>query len=220
MLKFLNIGSALLLATALSSPVTAEQLNLGRAATPDEIAAWNIDVRPDGLGLPVGSGNVADGEVIFGERCASCHGDFGEGVGRWPVLSGGADTLSDDRPQKTIGSYWPYLSTLYDYIHRAMPFGESQSLAEDEIYAIVAYLLYMNDVVEDEDFVLSNENFTSVQMPNAGGFTEDVRPDTKVLAKGEEPCMSECKPEAVVTGVATILDVTPDDESNPSGGID
>jgi cytochrome c len=220
MSKFLKTVPALIVTLGLIVPATAEQFGLGRPATTDEIAAWNVDVRPDGLGLPVGSGSVLDGEEIFGERCASCHGDFGEGVDRWPVLAGGEGTLQDDRPQKTIGSYWPYLSTLYDYVHRAMPFGEARSLEADEVYAIVAYLLYMNDVVADEDFVLSKENFTDVEMPNAGGFVEDPRPDTKVLAAGEEPCMSDCKPEAKITSVAAVLDVTPDDENNPSGGID
>lgn len=220
MSKFLKIVPALILTTGLIVPAFAEPLGLGRAPTTDEIAAWNTDVRPDGVGLPVGSGNVLDGEEIFAERCAACHGDFGEGVDRWPVLAGGVGSLTNDRPQKTIGSYWPYLSTVYDYIHRAMPFGESESLEADEVYAIVAYLLYMNDVVTDEDFELSNENFTSIEMPNVGGFTEDPRPDTKVLAKGEEPCMTDCKPEAEITGVASVLDVTPDDEGNPSGSID
>jgi len=220
MLKFLKVAPVLILTLGVAGPTLAEQLGLGREATPDEIAAWDIDVRPDGLGLPVGSGNVLDGEEVFAERCAACHGDFGEGVGRWPVLAGGAGTLTDDRPEKTIGSYWPYLSTVYDYIHRAMPFGEAQSLEPDEVYAIVAYLLYMNDIVTDEDFVLSNENFTSVEMPNALAFTDDPRPDTKVLAAGEEPCMNDCKPEVEITGVAAILDVTPDDDSNASGGID
>lgn len=220
MLKFRKLAPALILTLGVVAPALAEQLGLGREATSDEIAAWNIDVRPDGLGLPVGSGSVLDGEEIFAERCAACHGDFGEGVGRWPVLAGGAGSLTNDRPEKTIGSYWPYLSTVYDYIHRAMPFGEAQSLEPNEVYAIVAYLLYMNDVVTDEDFVLTNENFTAVEMPNVLGFTDDPRPDTKVLAPGEEPCMSECKPEVKITGVAAVLDVTPDDDNKAPGGID
>ena len=160
MSKFLKIVPALVLTTGMIAPALAEQFSLGREATADEIAAWDIDVRPDGLGLPVGSGSVTDGDEIFAEQCASCHGDFGEGVDRWPVLAGGQGTLTDERPEKTIGSYWPYLSTVYDYIHRAMPFGYAQSLEPDQIYAIVAYLLYMNDVVTDDEFVLSNENFT------------------------------------------------------------
>jgi len=220
MSKFPKIFPVLILVAITSMPALAQEYGLGRQATSDEIAAWNIDVRPDGLGLPTGSGSVIDGEEIFAERCAACHGDFGEGVDRWPVLAGGADTLTEERPEKTIGSYWPFLSTVYDYIYRAMPFGEAQSLEHDEVYAIVAYLLYMNDVVDDEEFVLSSENFTDIEMPNVNGFIDDPRPDTKVLAQGEEPCMSECKVNVEITGVAAILDVTPDDDSNPSGSID
>mgnify|MGYP001548213570 CR=1 FL=1 len=122
--------------------------SIGSVPTAAQIAAWDIDVRPDGLGLPVGSGTAEIGEEVFGEKCAMCHGDFGEGVDRWPVLTGGQGTLSDDRPEKTIGSYWPYTSTLFDYIYRAMPYGEAQSLTPDEGYAISAYLLAENKIVE------------------------------------------------------------------------
>ncbi|WP_329610507.1 c-type cytochrome [Jiella pelagia] len=121
-------------------------------ATPDEVAAWDIDVRPDGKGLPVGKGTVSEGEAIFAEQCASCHGDFGEGRDRWPQLAGGFDTLTRDRPVKTVGSYWPYLSTVYDYVHRAMPFGNARSLSNDDVYALTAYVLYLNDIETDEDF--------------------------------------------------------------------
>ncbi|MBO6562710.1 MAG: cytochrome c, partial [Nisaea sp.] len=114
MSRFLNLA-ALALAVGLAAPASAENYGLGRAATPDEVAAWDIDVRPDGLGLPEGKGSVADGEAIYTERCAVCHGDFGEAVGRWPVLAGGQGTLMSARPVKTIGSYWPYLSTVWDY---------------------------------------------------------------------------------------------------------
>ena len=162
-------------------PAHAGQLGLGREATPVEIAAWDIDVRPDGQGLPEGRGTVAEGEEIFTERCAVCHGDFGEGAGRWPVLAGGQDSLNADRPVKTIGSYWPYLSTVWDYVHRAMPFGDSQSLRDDEIYAITAYLLYLNDVVDDEAFELSRDNFTEIRLPNEENFVVDPRPDFAVL---------------------------------------
>lgn len=196
---------------ALPALAHAEGFGLGRAATPDEIAAWDIDIRPDGAGLPEGSGNAVDGEEIYAEKCAYCHGDFGEGIDRWPVLAGGQGTLTSDRPVKTIGSYWPYLSTVWDYIHRAMPFGEAQSLGDDEVYAITAYLLYMNDVVDD-DFELSRESFGDIEMPNAGGFFEDTRPDTPTLSQAE-PCMSDCKPApARITMTARVLDVTPDGE--------
>lgn len=203
-------------ATLIASPAAAGEFNLGREATPNEVAAWNIDVRPDGLGLPEGHGTVAEGEEIFGERCAVCHGDFGEGVGRWPVLAGGQGTLTAARPEKTIGSYWPFLSTAYDYIHRAMPFGDAQSLEPNEVYAIVAYLLYMNDVIDDDEFELNNENFTSIHMPNEDGFIDDPRPDTPLLADGT-PCMENCKEDVHITMHAAVLDVTPEGDGIPEG---
>ncbi|MCG8493287.1 MAG: cytochrome c, partial [Sneathiellales bacterium] len=176
----------------------------------DEVALWDIDVRPDGQGLPKGSGTVTDGETLYAERCASCHGEFGEGNGRWPVLAGGEDSLETDDPVKTIGSYWPYLSTVYDYIRRAMPFGEAQTLTADETYAIVAYLLYLNDMM-DEEGTLSRENFTSFKLPNEGNFIEDARPDVP-LVQGKEPCMKDCKVEVKILKRARVLDVTPDSE--------
>lgn len=235
MLKFLNhatsffsphslsvaVGVAALTSTVLiwATPSDAgEKLGLGRTALPQEVAAWDIDVRPDGQGLPVGRSSVTDGEEVYQERCASCHGDFGEGIDRWPVLAGGQDTLDGDDPVKTIGSYWPYLSTVYDYVHRAMPYGEAQSLTDDEVYGVVAYLMYLNDLVDD-DFELSNENFAAQELPNVENFTTDVRPDTPTLAAGE-PCMSNCKPEVTITMRARVLDVTPDEENNPTGAIE
>lgn len=185
---------------------------LGRDALPEEVAAWDIDVRPDGVGLPAGSGDVWTGEEVFVEKCAACHGDFGEAVGRWPVLAGGQGTLTDDDPVKTIGSYWPYLSTTYDYINRAMPFGEAQSLEPDEIYAITAYLLYVNDLVED-DFELSSDNFLEVQMPNVDNFFMDDRAETELpLFVSSEACMENCKESVEITMHASVLDVTPESE--------
>lgn len=196
---------------------------LGRVAMPAEVAAWDIDIRPDGMGLPAGKGTVADGEPIYTEACAVCHGDFGEGAGRWPVLAGGQDSLTRERPEKTIGSYWPYLSTVFDYVRRAMPFGDARSLSDDDVYAITAYLLYLNDVVDDEDFELSNENFASVRLPNEANFFDDNRMDEPHYAKGVDPCMSDCKPGPVeITARAQVLDVTPEGEGdeNTGGGID
>ena len=129
----------------LSSFVNADdrKFNLGKIATKTEIAGWNIDVRPDGMGAPKGSGDAIKGEEVYAEQCAACHGDFGEGVDRWPELVGGEGSLDTHDPVKTTGSYWPYASTMYDYIYRAMPFGVAQSLTHDETYQIVAYLLYI-----------------------------------------------------------------------------
>ncbi len=196
---------------------------LGREATAQEIAAWDIDIRPDGAGLPDGRGTVAQGEEIFTEACAVCHGDFGEGRDRWPVLAGGFDTLVAERPVKTIGSYWPYLSTVYDYVRRSMPFGDARSLSDDDVYAVTAYLLYLNDVVTDEDFELSKENFSEARLPNEENFFMDDRGAETHYAKKGDPCMTDCKPEpAKITMRARVLDVTPDSDQGEEGlgGVD
>ncbi|MFK7754603.1 MAG: c-type cytochrome, partial [Sedimentitalea sp.] len=178
MSKFLK-STALITALALvSGPAFAEKFGLGRAALPEEIAAWDGDVQPNGVGLPVGSGDAIDGEEIFADQCAACHGDFAEGIDNWPKLAGGADTLDHEDPLKTVGSYWPYLSTAYDYIKRSMPYGNAGTLSDDEVYQILAYILYSNDLIED-DFVLSNETFFDVEMPNADGFIVDNRAETE-----------------------------------------
>ena len=185
--------------------------DLGRGALKEEVAVWDIDIRPDGQGLPVGSGDVWTGEEIFAEQCAACHGDFGEAVGRWPVLAGGHDTLDEEDPVKTIGSYWPYLSTVYDYINRAMPFGYAQSLEPDDVYAITAYLLYVNDLVDD-DFELDRESFREFKLPNEENFYFDDRATTEYVAFTAEPCMSDCKAEVEITARAMVVDVTPDED--------
>ena len=208
MSRFLN---GLIAAAFITTPVTAGTLGLGRTATPEEVAAWNTDVRPDGVGLPVGSGSVADGEELFVEKCAACHGDFGEAVDRWPVLAGGHGSLSDARPVKTVGSYWPYLSTAFDYVKRAMPFGDAQSLTNDEVYALVAYILYVNDTVDDEEFVLSNENFLSVAQENADGFYMDDRAEVEYPKFTREVCMENCKDVVEITARAAVVDVTPEE---------
>lgn len=201
-------------AAATAAPSTGP-FGLGREATANEVAAWDIDIRPDGQGLPVGSGDVATGEELFLDQCAVCHGEFGEGAGRWPVLVGGAGTLASADPVKTVGSYWPYLSTVYDYVHRAMPFGAAQTLSDDDVYAITAYILYMNDLVDD-DFELSNANFAEFRMPNEENFFMDDRETTAVWQK-REVCMTDCKPSVEITRRAAVLDVTPETGDNPSG---
>jgi S-disulfanyl-L-cysteine oxidoreductase SoxD len=202
---------ALMMGMCISTAAMADDTQLGHAATPAEIAAWDIDVRPDGQGLPKGSGTVMDGEPLYEDLCATCHGDFGEGSGRYPVLAGGHDTLTDDRPEKTVGSYWPYASTLWDYINRAMPYGDAQSLEADQVYALTAYVLYLNDLM-DEEGSLDQDSLPKFKMPNAGNFTgPDPRPD---LAKAA-PCMQNCKTEVEILSRAAPLDVTPE-----SGGGD
>lgn len=207
MFNFPKVSVLILGMVLLGLPLSAladEGYGIGRIATPEEIAGWDIDVRPDGHGFPPGKGTVAEGEVIFLEQCASCHGEFGEGVGRFPVLIGGGDTLKSEHPVKTIGSYWPYASTLFDYIKRAMPFGNAQSLSDDQVYALVAYLLYINDIV-DENAVMTGDAVTKVKMPNADGFIEDTRPDVHV-----KPCMKNCKETVEIKSYARKIDVTPD----------
>jgi cytochrome c len=194
----------------------ARDLGIGRLATAEEIAGWDIDVRPDGAGLPAGKGTVRDGETLFVERCAACHGEFGESSGRWPILAGGAGTLASHDPVKSVGSYWPYASTLFDYIRRAMPYGDAQSLTSDEIYAITAYVLYLNDIVREEEFELNDKNFSSIKLPNEPAFFVDDRETSERAFWKKEPCMSNCAPEpAKVTGQARALDVTPEAGEGP-----
>lgn len=209
--------------TAMAVEASQGAFGLGRKAVPDEIAAWDIDIRPDGTGLPDGRGTVAQGDPIYAENCAVCHGDFGEGAGRWPVLAGGQGTLLKERPVKTIGSYWPYLSTVFDYVRRAMPFGNARSLSDDDVYALTAYMMYLNDIVDDEEFELSKDNFTEMRLPNEANFMADDRSSEPHYAKDVEPCMSECKAGPVeITARAQVIDVTPDGEGdeNSGGGID
>jgi cytochrome c2 len=201
------------------APASESAFNLGREALSEEIGAWDVDVLPDGRGLPAGSGDVWTGEEIFVDRCASCHGDFAEGAGNWPALAGGFGTLANKDPVKTVGSYWPHLSTSWDYINRSMPFGEAGTLTADETYAIVAYILYSNDLV-GEDFELSHENFTEVEMPNADGFVIDDRPEREYTEWRVEPCMTNCKDSVEITMSASVVDVTPDegiDEATDDG---
>jgi cytochrome c len=196
-----------------SSHAENRKYNIGKIATKIEIAGWDIDVRPDGVGAPKGSGNAIDGEEIYVNRCASCHGDFGEGVDRWPALVGGDGTLASHDPEKTTGSYWPYASTIFDYVYRSMPFGEAQTLTHDETYKIVAYLLNMNEII-DENFVLSEKNIGKIKMPNASGFSlPDPRPDVTKYKDGQ-PCMKNCNVPVKIIGKARDIDVTPDDEKS------
>lgn len=194
------------------------RFGVGRPASEREIAGWAISVRPDGQGLPRGRGSVEAGETIYLAQCASCHGDFGESAGRWPMIAGGQGSINKPDPIKTVGSFWPYASTLFDYIRRTMPFGDAQSLSIDEVYAVTAYVLYLNDLITDQNFVLSNENFTTIRMPNERNFFPDDR-ETTEASFWREPCMANCAPNpAQVTGRARVLDVTP--ETRRRGGVE
>jgi len=168
--------------------IKSGDFNLGKKASKEEIAGWHIEIS-HGHNLPPGEGTAADGEELFDEQCANCHGSFGEGVGRNPVLAGGEGTLKDSlKPERTVGSYWPYASTLLDYTHRAMPFNSAQSLSWDETWSLSAYVLYLNDIIEDEEFVFNAQSYHEIKMPNEDGFIRDQRPDTN-----NKRCMKNCK---------------------------
>ena len=212
-----TVCAALALSIVASAPLVAQERKydgIGRTPTPEEIKSWDIDVRPDGMGAPEGHGTAGEGERVYLVKCASCHGEFGEGGGRYPVLIGGHGTLKSMRPEKTIGSYWPYASTVFDYIKRAMPFGDAQSLTDDETYALTAYLLFMNDVIK-EDFAVTQDNIGKIEMPNEANFFMDPRPDAQ--PEGGKACMKDCKTEIKVVGRATALDVTPETGSGGMG---
>jgi cytochrome c len=161
---------ALAIAAALASGAVgaAERYGFGQPATPRQITGWDIDISPDGAGLPPGRGDVRQGEAIFAAQCASCHGPRGQGK---PMdrLVGGAGTLRDKKPEKTVGSFWPYATTLFDYVRRAMPLNAPQSLTPDEVYAVSAYLLFLNGIVP-QDATLDADALAKIKMPNRDGF--------------------------------------------------
>jgi mono/diheme cytochrome c family protein len=203
-------------AVAQSQKAAPRNYNIGRVATPDQVAGWDIDIRPDGQGAPPGHGSVKDGEKVYMDKCAACHGEFGESAGRWPPLAQGKGTLASHDPVKTVGSYFPYLSSVFDYIRRAMPFGDAQSLGNDELYAVVAYVLNLNDIVDDK-FVLSKETWAQVKMPNQGGFYDDDREMTEKGFWNPNPCMKNCGPPVKIIGRAQAVDVTPDEKTQKRG---
>jgi cytochrome c len=147
---------------------------VGTPLSDQDIAAWNIDVAPDGRGLPAGSGDVATGARVFAAQCAACHGAKGEGL-LGDALVGGRGTLASAKPKRTVGSYWPYATTLFDYIRRAMPFTAPESLSADDVYAVCAFLLNQNGIVPP-DTRLDARSLPAVKMPNRDGFVADPRP--------------------------------------------
>jgi cytochrome c len=159
---------------------------LGETPTTEQIAGWNIDAsQPDGAGLPPGSGSVSEGKQVYEENCVACHGPGGGG----PMfkLVGGGGSLATKHPVQTVGSYWPYATTIWDYINRAMPLTSPQSLSHDQVYAVTAYVLYLNHIVS-EDAVMNASTLPKVKMPNAGNFiSPDPRPDVHNTA-----CMENC----------------------------
>jgi len=197
-----GVAAWLVALMALAQPLDAAspspRYGFGRPATPQEIAGWDIDVRPDGRGLPEGRGSVAEGQVVYDAKCASCHGTFGES-NDYMAIAGGVGTLASDQPIRTTGSKLNHATTLFDYIRRAMPFNAPQSLTSDEVYALTAYVLHLNDILP-ADASLDRMSILAVRMPNRDGFTtnhglmaRNGKPDTANVA-----CMKDCGPEARV----------------------
>lgn len=224
--RFIGVlAAALLLAVTVPAHASSKKYNLGRKATAAEIAGWNIDVRPDGQGLPAGQGSVDQGQEVYDNNCAVCHGTFGESNEYIP-LTGVATKLND-------------ATTLYDYINRAMPFPHSKSLTHDQVYAVAAYVLNLNNIV-DSDFVANKETLPKVKMP-AHDKMKPYAPMMHVNGKGDvhnPACMKDCVKSVKVTnelppkfvqsmygdlrdnfrGLATMNNQTPAADELPGGG--
>lgn len=177
---FMRRNVALLAATLLGATLlplgTAAAGDVGEPATRGQINAWNDTVSPAGDNLPSGSGSVGQGQEIYATKCAACHGAQGQG-GPMDRLVGGAGTLNTAKPVKTVGSYWPYATTVFDYIRRAMPFTSPGTLTNDQVYAVTGYVLHMNGIVP-QDAVMDAKSLAAVKMPNLPNFVrKDPRPD-------------------------------------------
>jgi mono/diheme cytochrome c family protein len=178
-----SIGIAALIALAGIWPAAAQlpSYGVGRPPTPEEVQAWDLTIRPDGQGLPPGSGTAALGKAVYAERCAACHGETGEDP-KYSRLVGGHGTLATDKPIRTIGSFWPYAPMLWSYIRRAQPFDQPGSLTPDQVYAVTAYLLHLNGIIGEQD-VMDAQTLPQVKMPNRDGFVPDPRPDVGKVSK-------------------------------------
>jgi cytochrome c len=164
-----HVIAAAVLAAALGAARAADTPELGRPISPQEFAAWDISIGPDGAGLPPGSGTAKQGAAVYAEKCAACHGDKGAGQPN-DRLVGGIGTLAGDQaPVRTVGSFWPHATTLFDYVRRAMPWPQPQSLSNDEVYAVAAYILSLNGIVGETD-VLDARSLPQVKMPNRDAF--------------------------------------------------
>jgi cytochrome c len=178
-------ATALVAFASLQGAQAQNPYGIGRVATPAEIAGWNIDIGRDGSGLPPGRGTVGRGREVFAQQCAACHGEKGDG-GVGDKLVGGQGTIATARPVRTVGSYWPYAPTLFDYIRRAMPQNAPQSLSNEDVYAVSAYVLNLNGLLPDAA-TLDAKTLAAIKMPNRTMFVGDPRPDVKNPA-----CMSGC----------------------------
>jgi S-disulfanyl-L-cysteine oxidoreductase SoxD len=166
MLERFALGTALII---LAPSAVAQGPQFGQPIAPADITPWDITIEPDGTGLPPGRGTVAQGEVVYAANCQACHGEKGTGRPNDALVGGKGSLAPDTTPVKTVGSYWPYATTLFDYIRRAMPFQESQSLTSDEVYAVSAYILYLNETIGKDD-VLDAQSLPKVRMTNRDGF--------------------------------------------------
>jgi mono/diheme cytochrome c family protein len=178
-------ASAALVVACTTCAQAQSPYGIGRSATPAEVAGWNIDIDRYGNNLPPGSGSVSHGREVFDQQCAACHGAKGEG-GVGDRLVGGQGTLATPKPVRTVGSYWPYAPTLFDYIRRAMPLNAPQSLSNEDVYAVSAYILNLNGLLA-ADAKLDAGTLSAIKMPNRSMFVGDPRPDIKNPA-----CMSGC----------------------------
>ena len=159
----------------IAGAIAQEGPNLGIPADPGEVAVWDIDIGPDGAGLPPGAGTAAEGEAVYAIQCLTCHGPEGNGQLN-DVLVGGHGSLTDPAPVKTIGSFWPYATTIFDYIRRSMPYLTPRTLSDDEIYALTAYLLHLNGIIA-EDEAMDAQTLPAVVMPNRDNFILAYPPD-------------------------------------------
>jgi len=158
------------------APTAGASPGLGRAATPQEVAAWDISIPPSGAGLPAGSGTPKQGEAVYAAQCQACHGEKGAGKPADPLV-GGVGSMGTPKQLMTVGSFWPYATTLFDYTRRAMPTTKPQSLTSDQVYAVTAYLLYLNGIIP-ENAEMNAQTLPQVKMPNREGFVDrsGVRP--------------------------------------------
>ena len=167
----------LIAAVGCARTTKVETPNLGKLATAAQIAGWDISVGPDGVGLPPGSGTAAKGAAVYEQKCQACHGAKGAGQPN-DRLVGGHGTLASAAPVRTIGSYWPYATTVFDYVRRAMPYTQPQSLSNDEVYAVTAYLLNLNGIIGDNDEI-NARTLPSVRMPNQANFIRVYPPSAR-----------------------------------------
>src|SRR5262245_3951865 len=165
MLKRLTLGTALVVA----APALAQTPQFGQPISPADVAPWDISIGPDGVGLPPGRGTPAQGATVYAAKCQACHGEKGAGTPNDRLVGGQGSLAPDKAPIKTVGSYWPYATTLFDYIRRAMPFQDSKSLTSDELYAVSAYILNLNGIIGEND-TMDAQSLPKVRMPNRDGF--------------------------------------------------